>query len=122
MKYSDYKELKVWQESILLVEETYKLVSLLPQHEKFGLSDQIIRAVVSVPSNIAEGQARESSKDFCRFLAIARDSLAELETQFIICHRLQYITVSQLNAITTYIQSIGRMISSLRRYLESPQP
>lgn len=75
-----YRELKVWRLAMELAEEIYKLCTEFPKHEVYGLTSQLQRAAVSVPSNIAEGQARNSSKEFNHFLGIARGSLAELET------------------------------------------
>ena len=90
MKSSDYKKLLVWQKAMDLTMEIYKLVNYLPREETYALSDQIRRAVVSIPSNIAEGQGRNSDKEFINFLSIARGSLWELETQIEICIRLGY--------------------------------
>ena len=75
-----YKELKVWNKAIDLFEEIYRLVKMLPQEERFALSDQMRRAAVSIPSNIAEGQERGSTKEFKHFIMIAQGSRAELET------------------------------------------
>ena len=76
-----YQDLVVWQRSMELVKEIYSLIKYLPKEELYGLSDQMRRAAVSIPSNIAEGQARYSNKDFIGFLYISRGSIAELETQ-----------------------------------------
>ena len=86
-----YKELTVWQKAMDLVVEVYCLVRKLPKEELYALSDQIRRAVVSIPSNIAEGQQRNSKNDFKHFLTIARGSNAEVETQLLICVRLTYL-------------------------------
>ena len=87
---SSYKELIVWQKSIQLVIDIYKLTKIFPKEETYGLSSQMQRAVVSIPSNIAEGNDRNSSKEFSQFLRIARGSLAELETQIIISEKIGY--------------------------------
>lgn len=84
-----YKDLIVWQKSILLVEEVYKFTSKFPSEEKFGLVSQMRRSVVSIPSNIAEGSRRSSTKDFKNFLIFAFSSGAELETQIIISQKLK---------------------------------
>lgn len=81
MKSSDFRELKVWQKAMELTVEIYSIVKLLPREETYALSDQMRRAAVSVPSNIAEGQGRETMKEFIRFLSVARGSLRELSTQ-----------------------------------------
>ena len=87
----DFKDLIVWQKAMVLVAEVYQLVKKLPQEEHFALSDQIRRAAISIPSNIAEGQGRNSTKEFIRFLAIAKGSKAELETQLLLCVRINYL-------------------------------
>lgn len=83
-----HQKLEVWQDSILLVEAVYRFSSHLPTDERFGLTSQIRRASISIPSNIAEGAARASRKEYLRFLSMARGSLSELETQIIIATRL----------------------------------
>jgi four helix bundle protein len=85
-----HKDLKVWQESMDLVIQIYKLVENFPKHEVYGLSSQIRRAAVSIPSNIAEGAGRSGEKEFIRFLYIALGSLSEVETQLEISQRLNY--------------------------------
>ena len=85
-----YRDLIVWQKSIDLVTAVYELVKLFPREELYALSSQIRRAVVSIPSNIAEGHNRNSDKEFVQFLCIARGSLGELETQLIIAEKLNY--------------------------------
>ena len=87
-----YKDLIVWQKSMDLVDEIYRLVKFLPKEETYALSDQMRRAAVSVPSNIAEGYERKSPKEFANFLSIARASRAELETQICICHTIIKLT------------------------------
>lgn len=114
---SDFKDLRVWQSATDLTVEVYKILKSFPSYEKMALQNQIQRCAISIPSNIAEGHGRDSHKEFCRFLSIARGSLCELETQLIIAHRLTYIEYSQLNAIIQRIKSIGSMIKSLSQYL-----
>ena len=87
-----YQDLIVWQKSMQLVKEVYTLVKMLPKEEQFALSDQMRRAVVSIPSNIAEGYGRNSTNDYIRFLNIARGSKYELDTQIQICVMLNYIS------------------------------
>ena len=108
-----YQELLVWQKAMDLVEETYRVVRLLPREELYALSDQMRRAAVSIPSNIAEGQQRNSTKEFVQFLSIAKGSNAELETQFIICVRLKYLEQSQTEAAMNLCQELGRMLNAL---------
>ena len=113
MSVQSYRELVVWQKAMDLVAETYRLVKLLPREELFALSDQMRRAAVSVPSNIAEGQQRNSTKEFVNFLSIAKGSTAELETQFMICVRLKYLTQSQTETPLSLCAEVGRMLNAL---------
>ena len=87
MKSSNFRDLTVWQKAMDLTVEIYKLIKNLPKEETFALSDQIRRAAVSIPSNIAEGQGRVTAKEFIRFPSMARGSLCELSTQIEICER-----------------------------------
>ena len=118
MKSSNYKELKVWQKAMDLTVEVYKLVKLLPKEETYALSDQMRRAVVSIPSNIAEGQGRNSDKEFIQFLSIARGSLWELETQIEICLRIGYIDQSLTTNMYNLIAEISKMINALSNSLK----
>ena len=113
MRYRDYKDLKVWQKAMDLTIEVYSLVKFLPQDEKFGLSDQMRRAVVSIPSNIAEGEGRNSDKELVKFLLIARGSFWELSTQIDICKRLAFFESSQANVATGLITEISKMLNAL---------
>ena len=113
----NHKELIVWQKSMLLVEEVYRLVKMLPKEETYALSDQMRRAVISIPSNIAEGNGRESEKEFLHFLAIAQGSNAELETQLIICQRLGYISPEDINQALLLQEEISKMLRSLIKKL-----
>ena len=108
-----YKELLVWQKAMELVEIVYKLVKQLPKEELYVLSDQMRRAAVSIPSNIAEGQQRHSDRDLKKFLSIARGSGAELETQLLICERLGYLPKESISSSLRLCGEINRMISSL---------
>ena len=95
-KIEDYKDLIVWQRSMELAEEVYRLVKKLPKEELFALSDQIRRAVISIPSNIAEGYERNSTKEYIHFLSIAKGSKAELETQLLLCTKIHYLNNSDI--------------------------
>ena len=118
MKSSNYKELKVWQKAMDLTVEVYKIVKLLPKEETYALSDQMRRAVVSIPSNIAEGQGRNSDKEFIQFLSIARGSLWELETQIEICLRIGYIDQSLATNTNNLIAEISKMLNALSNSLK----
>ena len=110
-----HKDLDVWKKSIKLAKDVYKLIEILPKEERYGLSEQMKRAVISIPSNIAEGAARESEKEFVRFLYIALGSANELDTQIEICKELNFKSVdsNQLNQIQTEISTISKMIYGL---------
>lgn len=88
---NDYKDLKVWQEAINLVEEVYQIINSFPKNETYALADQLKRAVVSIPSNISEGASRNTLKEYIQFLYIALGSSSEVETQLIIAERLGHI-------------------------------
>lgn len=106
-----YKSLVVWQKSVQLAKEVYRLTDQLPTRENFALADQMRRAAVSIPSNIAEGNRRSSKKDYAHFISIAHGSLAELETQLLIAQdRYTKISFRQLDELT---DEISRMLFSL---------
>ncbi len=105
----------VWQKSVDLVVRIYEITKMLPRAEFYGLTDQIRRAAVSIPSNIAEGQQRQSSKEFLNFLSIAKGSLGELKTQLIICDRLGYLDKEQMEPLFNDCDVIGRMLNALMR-------
>jgi len=107
-----YEDLIVWQKGIDLVVEVYNLVKLLPNEELYALSNQMKRAAYSIPTNIAEGQERGTTKDFVRFLYIAKGSKGELETLLLICVRLKYLTQSQVKTAQCLLSEIGKMLNS----------
>ena len=98
-KSRSYRDLEVWKRSLELVKDIYEATSQFPPTENFGLIQQIRRAAVSIPSNIAEGQFRNSSREFKQFLAIALGSAAELETQLIIANKVNYLSISEINSL-----------------------
>jgi len=104
----NYRELIVWQEGIKLAKAVYKLTEKFPRQETYALADQIGRAVVSVPSNIAEGQARKAPGDFRRFLHIALGSLAEVDTQLILAQEFGYLTREDIGDMDEQIQSLRK--------------
>ena len=102
-----HKDLKAWQESMDLVITIYKLTTKFPNEEKYGLTSQLRRASVSIPSNIAEGSARKGNKEFLQFLYIALGSLAELDTQLEIAQRLEFMhSFSDIESKTKYIRNL----------------
>lgn len=109
----DHKDLDVWKQSMLLAEDIYALTKEFPSEERFGLSSQIKRAVVSIPSNIAEGAGRKGDKEFIQFLYIAMGSLSELETQLILSDRLQF--VNSIEIYLNQIEKIRKMLFGLIR-------
>ena len=108
-----YKDLVAWQKSMALVTEVYRASQEFPKEEVFGLMSQTRRAAVSVPSNIAEGHARTSKKEFQYFLSNARGSLAELETQLTIAHQLAYIDETGINQLLDRLGEVGRIVNGL---------
>ncbi|MFA6622064.1 MAG: four helix bundle protein [Candidatus Caldatribacteriota bacterium] len=116
-KIRNHKDLKVWNKSVDLVDNIYRITESFPNKEIYGLTNQIRRSAVSVPSNIAEGAARSSKKEFIKFLYIALGSLAELETQIIIASRLGYLNDldSLLNAVKLIQKLLNGLIYSLKR-------
>jgi four helix bundle protein len=117
----NYRELIVWQKAMDLVEEVYALTKLLPRDELYALTNQIRRAVVSIPSNIAEGNGRHTPQEYIRFLSIARGSKSEVETQLEICIRLKYIDKDQANKTLGLCEEIGKMLNSMIQKL-TPNP
>ena len=110
-----FRELEVWQYSMDLVEMIYRKVRTFPQDERFALCDQLRRAVVSIPSNIAEGFGRDTHKDFAHFLSQARGSLHEVDTQLEVAVRLGYMTPD--SEIASNISSISKMLRALHAHL-----
>ena len=118
-KISSYKDLLIWQKGIVLVVKVYKLVKTFPQEELYSLTNQIKRAVVSIPSNISEGYGRNTDKSFSHFIDISRGSLYELETQLIIAKELEFITDLNLyNEIISLIEEESKMINSFSKTLK----
>ncbi len=113
MAVKSYKELIVWQKAVDLVIAIYRSSVAFPKEEVYGLRQQLRRAAVSIPSNIAEGQCRTTTKDFLHFLAIARGSLAEVETQVLIAQRLDYFSTEQTIELFNATNEVGRLLSGL---------
>ena len=108
-----YRDLIVWQKSMDLVDEIYKIARLLPIEERFALSDQMRRSAVSIPSNIAEGYERKSKKEYIHFLSVAKSSRAELETQLYICIRQNFITPEDADKAFGLCSEVGRILNTL---------
>ncbi|MDX2113419.1 MAG: four helix bundle protein [Alphaproteobacteria bacterium] len=125
MKIQSYRDLDVWQKSRKLVGRIYKLTHTFPKEELYGLTNQLRRAAVSIPSNIAEGKSRRATRDYMRFLDIAYGSIAEVETQLFIACDLNYTTEKKITKLLEDYAEVGRMLngllSSLERKLNSPE-
>jgi len=117
-----YKDLLVWQKGMVLVKNVYQLTQKFPAAEKFGLVSQLRRASVSVPSNIAEGQARQGTKEFLQFLSHAEGSLAEVETQVLVSIDLAFCTKVEAEPSLNEIDQLQKMLGALRRKLSSDSP
>ena len=110
-----HKDLTVWQEAMKLAKEVYQLTSAFPKEEVYGLSSQMRRAAVSVPSNIAEGAARSSSREFTQFLYIALGSLSELETQWLLAKEMGMISSTP----ESFVEPVRRMLLGLIRHTKN---
>lgn len=112
MKRHNFKKLQIWEESMLLIKDTYLMTARFPDFEKFGLRSQLNRCVVSIPSNIAEGTSKKSTKHFVTFLEHSLGSAFEGETQLIVCFNLDYITKEKILDLESKINTIQRKISA----------
>lgn len=110
MAVKNYKELVVWQKAMDAVKQIYFLIKKLPKEEMFGLSDQMRRCAVSIPSNIAEGQQRKSTGEFSKFIDYAQGSRAELETQLMICVSVGYLTQKDIDEPLITLDEINKML------------
>jgi four helix bundle protein len=117
----DYKELDVWNKSVALTTELYRLTATFPDTERYGLTSQIRRAATSIAANIAEGWGRGSRREYTQFLTIARGSLLELETHLIVAGNLGFVKPNELEAVTTHLQDIGKMLNRLIAVLRMPK-
>lgn len=115
----NYRDLIAWQKSMDFVEAVYQISRQFPKEEIYGLTAQVRRAVVSVPSNISEGEGRKNKNEFRRFLAIAHGSLREVETQLLIAERLRYATNDQINNLINQSMEISRIIQGLMNSLDN---
>ena len=113
MAVQSYRDLIVWQRAMDLVLAVFEVTRAFPREEAFGLTSQLRRACVSVPSNIAEGQGRHSPKEFVRFLEIAHGSLQEVETQVMIAHRLHYVDDTREQLLLTQCAEVARLLHGL---------
>lgn len=119
MSVGNYHKLKIWQISMQLVESVYELTLKFPKSEQYGLTSQVRRAAVSMPSNIAEGNVRDSRKEYLHFLSVALGSLAEVETQLQLSSRLGFVSLDEIEEMLDLIQLLARMIRGLQRNIKS---
>lgn len=114
-----HKDLEVWQKAIVFVTDVYNQTCDFPKEEMYGLISQLRRSAVSVPSNIAEGAARQSNKEFIQFLYVDLGSLVELDTQLIIAKNLNFLSNESLNDLQSKTDEIGKMLNGLIKYRKS---
>ena len=119
MTASDFTQLKIWQRSMKLTEEIYSVTKTFPKEELYGLTSQIRRSAISIPSNIAEGSQRHSRKDFSHFISIAKGSCAEVETQLILASVFGFIKESTLSILRNELGEISRMLHAFHMQLIS---
>ncbi|HVI09265.1 MAG TPA: four helix bundle protein [Candidatus Binatia bacterium] len=110
---ASFRDLRVWQEAMKLTAAVYEATSTFPRHECYGLSQQLRRAAVSIPSNIAEGKGHKSDREFVRFLMHARGSLLEVQTQVLIAEELEYLNKNDCQRILSMAEGVGRALSGL---------
>ena len=113
-----HRDLDVWKKSVLLVTTVYEVTKGFPKEEIYGITNQIRRSAVSVPSNIAEGSARQGNKEYVQFLYISLGSLTELETQLIIARNLEYLSENDFDSLMGNLTEIGKMIIGLIKYIK----
>ena len=118
MEIKSYRDLKVWQAGRLLVRDIYKMTQKFPKAELYGLTSQMRRAAVSIPSNIAEGHSRRSTADYINFVSIAVGSLAELDTQLILSVDIGYLSEEEYNTIFHDIEILQKQLHGLRNSLK----
>ena len=119
MPLRSFRDLMVWQKAMRLARETYCLVKLLPMEERYALSDQMRRAAVSIPSNIAEGQSRNTKKEFIQFLHIAKGSNSELMTQFLLCLDFEYLKKEEIQKVMNLCTEIDGLLGGLIKSLKT---
>ncbi len=118
VRFKSYRDLEVWQLAMAFARQIYEVTGSFPGDERFGLINQMRRAAVSIPSNIAEGQARSSTAEFQRFIAIAMGSVAELETQVLLSQDLGFLNQDQQQQLMPKLDQIGKMLRGLYRSLD----
>jgi four helix bundle protein len=120
MSINSYRDLEVWQKSMDLAVEVYRLAKLMPRAEEYRITSQVLRAVASVPANIAEGRSRGSRKEYAQHVSIARGSLAEAETFLMLAARTGLLAERDVAAALTLANEVGRQLNVLRQRLATP--
>jgi four helix bundle protein len=113
-----YRELKVWQKSMDIAERIFCLTQDFPKQQQYGLASQIQRAAVSIPANVAEGHGRSTTREYLRFLSIARGSLAELETELLLAKRIGFVDPLETAAVLEELDEISRMLRGLQNAIK----
>jgi four helix bundle protein len=119
MSFGSFHELKAWQLGMDVAEQIYRLTAAFPKSETYGLSSQMRRSAVSIPSNIAEGQGRDSTKEFLHFLAIAFGSICELETQMLLANRFNYLSDEDPQSVLTILTAASKTTRGLQKSLKA---
>ena len=119
---TSYRDLRIWQQAMDIVPAVYQTLNHFPKHENYALADQIRRAAISIPANIAEGHGRNHRKEYAQFLSIANGSLAELDTLVELAHRLGYLDTKTRGELDSRIQNLQRPIRTLINRLKDPPP
>ena len=114
-----HKKLNAWTDAVDLAQQIYRVTERFPSNEQFGLTSQIRRAAVSIPSNVAEGAARQTKKEFLQFIQISKGSLSELDTQLELARRLEYLTQIEWESLNELLKRVDRMLSGLIRHLRA---
>ena len=117
--FRSYRDLQVWQLAMELVKQVYVATATFPKEELYGLTNQLRRCSISIPSNIAEGHARESSKEFLHHLSFAMGSLAEFETQVTLAGELHYISAATVNDLLAASDQLGRKLRGLQKSIRA---
>jgi four helix bundle protein len=120
-KRRDYRDLVLWQRAVELAAEVHRVTVKLPHHELFGLAAQMRRSAVSIPSNIAEGSGRRTTREFIAFLHIARGSLSELRTQLLLASKVAYVTRSEISVAENLTDEVGKLLNAVIRGLRHRQ-
>ena len=120
MRSRDFKDLQVWQKAMEAARLTYLLSKKLPKEETYALSDQMRRCAVSIASNIAEGQQRNSANEFKHFIGIAQGSIAELQTQLLLAKDFDYLTDKEIEPTFSLLEEIGKMLFVLSQSIDTP--